>query len=348
MARCTAVRKYAFAVIASALALGAGVTPAYGDYTTPEDKELILTLCKHIAQSRAAIKSFRVQQEYETTAEFDPRRLGLGTPPQGKQQAPQGLRTDKRVGTYISKGPYYRVNYRNFIRVAGTNFQDEEHWQQMLAENFYALKFPNSTSLQYWEHGSLGDMQQAERARVEGYIPVHPLMYGFSANYKETLEERVLKTIGPMKWTVSHPQNPDTGKYIIVQQFTPERPDSKRRLEYVVDANRGYLITEINCFAADGGLLIKTTVTPRKLPDGIWFPIEVAEDDRLNASRFALRVVSVEVNTEIPDSEFSVDKFDFDPSTTVMDRVPANGGPVVQMKFVEGKWIPIELIKGVK
>lgn len=338
MARCTAVRKCGFALITSALALGAGVTPAYGDYTTPEDKELILTLCKHIAQSRAAIKSFRVEMEYEITRQFNAASLGIQSP------VPSGLRTDKRTSTYIASGSLFRSDIRNSITVAGTEYREERRHQIILSENFFATMFSESPNrIQLWEHWSPAEMPQTERKQVEWFAPIHPLRNGFTADENETLEERFARTSTKMKWTVSSSNSAGGTCYLIVQHLFPEQSTSNRRVEYVVSAKCGYMIVLHKSFAENGDLLFESVVTPQVLPNNIWFPKRVIEDDRLNRQRFSLTIVNAEVNTDISDSEFSIDRMEFDKKKTVMFRHPANGGNVEKMVLVENKWVPVEI-----
>jgi hypothetical protein len=169
-----------------------------------------------------------------------------------------------------------------------------------------------------------------------------PLLFGFGNGDWDL--ESIIKHPAKVRWTIDKVSDGSgKGQYKLSCFSRSMVPGQEERSEYFVDPEKDFLLTGSRAINGSGQVWLEKEIGLRRLDDGRWFPSEVVET-RTNGRVFHLKVIEVQVNCPIDDSEFELGKLEFDPYKSVMKIHPKHGSRPTRMRFVEGQWVPWNLL----
>lgn len=294
-----------------------------------EDLDLISTILKHNRASLQRITSVRFEQEWETIA----RREDIGVP----DGPPPGLQSDKRRGTYLGKGKWFRYDYTCVTEVAERGYHKERRRQGLLNDKHLATVLTDgSAMIQLWEHGSIEDMRPFERTRAKLDRCVCALDYVSAETYDFPAR---LESPG-VKWTVSQELVNGSKCYVI-------KSESKKlgKASYTFDAEKDFLLTAVEAVDARGKPDLRAE-NQLSSANGIWYPNKVINKYFSDGSEFNLSVTKADLNIDLPDDEFQFSKLVFDPEKASMSYESESDSKPRKMVFRDGKWVPRDLFDG--
>lgn len=179
---------------------------------------------------------------------------------------------------------------------------------------------------------------------VETFLPKFPnpdiLQFGFSVGSLRVSEAYEIqnKYDPPMyNWTITTQEAGASTQYLI----RSDRIRGKRTgpwYEFVVDASRGYLVTEFRGFSQSH----ETTTELQQLPGGQWFPKSGRISRFANTENAEFTVNVVRLGEEIPESRFTIEAMTFEKDETQLTDFSPGGRERTEKAYWAGEWAPLD------
>lgn len=178
---------------------------------------------------------------------------------------------------------------------------------------------------------------------AEGWMNPDPRRYGFGAG-RTSLHELLNRHPAESSWTVHSVDENATKLYRITRIGPPDPRGKSFRHVFTVDPEKDFLVRHAELYDRDGVRFATVNVELMLLSNGSWFPRRIEDIDHGPEKR-ALRITVTKVSVDaIPEASwFSMERFDFDPASTILVRIDPDGASQ-RMGFYEGEWIPLEII----
>lgn len=159
--------------------------------------------------------------------------------------------------------------------------------------------------------------------------------YGFGTG-DEYLQDAVQLFPEVLRWEIAKVADESRDIYKITR-YTPANADPNQPdTEFFVDANAGYLITEVKSYER-GTLWLHIIVQPREIAPGVWFPINIREERQGIVT--SIDVTNANVG-QIPRTEkFTWRGLGFDAASAVLTTRTLSNGEIQEGTIVDGVFV---------
>lgn len=192
--------------------------------------------------------------------------------------------------------------------------------------------------------------RQSLYAPVDNLITQYPypdiLDFGFGTSSRrlaECFEKQTGYDPPRFEWSISKQVAEDKATYLIKSEhISGENPGVW--YEFVVDPDRGFLVTEHRAYDKFGKVRLETTVDPQLLSGGQWFPKTVVEKRSERETRETYTVNEIHLGESIPDFQFEIEAMDFEPEQVLMKEFASDGRKGKDKGYWGGEWVPLAVL----
>ncbi|MDZ4859555.1 MAG: hypothetical protein SGI88_11290 [Candidatus Hydrogenedentes bacterium] len=310
------------------------------------DGQLARTLFLHTKAALDRIKSYSIDFESVREWYLDPGQMaGPDTRP---ARMPKGERVDVVNGTCLYDGKRFVVTSNADYSFKNTTYRVSGPVGACLADNYFAQMHAEMPSvIKAWDHVSIEAVPKDRLEFMQDWLWPKVLLYGFTDGTKELVPHYDSFT-HPILWTVTDNRT-EAGHTYTLEATSPTREPGKPMVRYIIDADRGYMITAVNGYELNGSPHSTLTCSLQRVDENTWFPrvVHVKRFPIATTSghkhTFELRITRVEVNRPFPVTTFTLDEFGYDPVLAEVRHFALNGQESLLYRW-ENAWAPIEFL----
>jgi hypothetical protein len=269
-----------------------------------------------------------------------------------RQLKPSAEYTSTVTGSVKQRGRSRWSEHTAATNVIHKQEQQTSTIRTVISQDYYANWIKGTLNANLRRHAGIENMREDEKLRYSVLAAPDVLLWGFGLG-GETWREAYEKHRDVNRWDVQEVALPAGGSAYQIKRYTPYTNDrGQPDLEFLVEPDRGFLITQLTAYTRTGEVALEVKVGVSRISGGHWFPEDVdykayaapqQGQERVVEMTRAVRLSEVEVDPKIPDEQFTWQSLGLTDGTHLIERSVT--GEASSFVCLNGKLVPLEIMR---